>query len=209
MNRWIVVSAVALLAHGCAPVFSDLQSARLVRPGQVEVTPSASAVDLVEDGSEHVQNDFGLQVAAGVSDRVDVRARYTRVVIDQDDTGDLGVNVVGFGPKVRLIKDRLALAIPVGFAFGQDIESGDTWAVEPTLIGTLPIVKNLDVTVAGKYLAWLSADDADNLVAVNVGLGIGPPDKWVIRPEVGFLWNPGEEGHFRHLSLGFSFVLGQ
>ena len=212
MNRWIVVAAAVLVAHGCAPVFSDLQSARLVRVGEVELTPSASAVHFAEEDTHHIQDEFGLQLAAGLSDQVDLRARYALVVVQADDSddvadGDIGVNVVGFGPKVRLVKDRLALAVPIGFAFGGGVETQNTWIVEPTLIGTVPLVRNLDLTVAGKYIAFLSADEADNLVALNVGLGIGPSHKWVFRPEIGFLWNPGEEGHFRHLTLGFSVVL--
>ena len=200
---------LAAAAAGCAPVFSDLQSARVARPGEVEVTPSASAVHYAEEGTTPIQDEYGIQVAAGIAHGVELRARYTRVVVPSDGEFEGGaVNVLGFGPKASLVKDRLALALPVGFAFGGDIESGDTWTVEPTLLGTVPLVKYLEVTAAAKLVVFVSAENADNLVALNVGLGIGRPDRFVVRPEIGFLWNPGEEGHFRHLSLGLSFVLG-
>jgi hypothetical protein len=197
----------ALAAAACAPVFSDLQSARLAGRGRVEVTPSASSVS--SDGVE-VQHHFGLQLATGVHDRVDLRLRYEHVRVDGGDElgGSHGVDVVGFGPKLGLVQDRLALAVPVGFAFGEDVDSGETWQIQPTLIGSLPVVKHVELTAAGKYIVPLSAEDADSLVALNIGLGLGPADRWVVRPEVGFLWNPGEEGHFVHLSLGFSFLLG-
>jgi hypothetical protein len=210
MKGPLVVCLVASVASGCAPVFSDLQSARVTRPGEVEVTPSASMVHFADEDSTHIQDDYGVQVAGGLLDGVELRARYARVVTANDgDQPGISVNVLGFGPKVRLIQDRLALAVPVGFAFGGPVdEPGKTWQVQPTLIGTLPLTKYLDVTAAAKYIIPLSAEDADNLVALNVGLGIGRADRFVVRPEIGFLWNPGEEGHFQHLSLGFSFVLG-
>jgi hypothetical protein len=209
LKRSVPVIALvgALAAVGCAPVFSDLQSARLAGPGRVEVTPSVSTVH--DQDSFHIQDQFGLQVATGVHERVDLRVRYERVEVDGAGANNVGVNVVGFGPKLGLVRDHLALAVPAGFAFGGDIDSSKTWEVQPTLIGTLPVVKNVELTAAGKYIIPLTAEDSDNLVALNVGIGLGPVDKWVIRPEVGFLWDPGEEGHVVHLSLGFGFLLGR
>jgi hypothetical protein len=195
----------ALAASACAPVFSDLQSARLAGPGRVEVTPTASTVDFTdEDESDDVQNEFGVQVAHGVHERVDLRYRYVAVDVD----GEI-VNVVGFGPKVGLVKDHLALALPVGFAFGSGIDSSESWEIQPTLIGTLPVTRNFDVTAAGKVIYPFAAEEPETFVALNVGLGLGPSDKWVVRPEVGFLWDPGEGGHYRHLSIGFSYLFGK
>jgi len=51
---------------------------------------------------------------------VDLRAGDVRVA---------GINVFGFGPKVSLVKDRVAVAVPVGFAVGHDVESAKSWAV--------------------------------------------------------------------------------
>ena len=65
------------------------------------------------------------------------------------------------------------------------------------------------MVAAGKIIYFLTADDAESLVALNLGLGLGPSDKWVIRPEAGFLWNPGESGHYWHLSLGASYLFGK
>lgn len=200
------LAAVALAAAipGCAPVFSDLQSAKLVGRKHVEVTPSFSSVSFSDgDGSGHVQNQFGVQLATGVHDKVDLRLRYERAEVD--DNGP-GVNVVGFGPKLQLVKDRLAVYVPVGFAFGNDIEVGKTWAVHPTLLLTATAHRNVELNASAKYLVPLSSDAGDNLVAFNLGLGLGPNlERWAIRPEVGFLFNPGEDGHFTHLSIGLSF----
>ncbi len=202
MTRSIWTLGCALLVAGCAPVFSDLQSARLVGRGRVELTPSASSLSFADDeGSDHVENHYGLQLATGIAPRVDLRARYERAP---------GVNVVGFGPKLALVKDTLAFALPVGFAFGEDIDSGETWEAHPTLLATWRAAKGAEFSVSGKILLPLSGDERETLYAVNLGLGLGRDvARWAIRPEVGFLWNPGESGHYTHLSLGFSYALGK
>jgi len=188
---------------GCAPVFSELQSAKLAGTDRAEVTASGSSLSF--DGtsdSGHVEDHVGLQVATGVHDRVDLRVRYERVI-------DPDVNVLGFGPKVGIVRDHLALALPVGFAFGKDIDSGTSWEMQPTLIGTASLGKNAEFNVSGKAIVPLAGEDRDTLVAFNTGFGLSTNlRKWVLRPEVGFCFNPGEEGHYTHYSLALSFFFG-
>lgn len=200
---------LAATAPACAPVFSDLQSAKLVRPGGVELTPSASRVGFSEDDEEdsgHIQDQFGVQLGVGVHEAVELRGRYEHIKVTGE--GGPSFEVVGFGPKVRLVKDRVALYVPVGRAFGgpEESELGDSWAVHPTLLLTLPAHRTVEVNASAKYLVPLNENGGDNLVALNLGLGLGPDlDKWAIRPEVGVLLDPGESGHFYHFSLGLSF----
>jgi hypothetical protein len=194
--------ALALLAavavSACAPVFSDLQSAKLVGQGRVEATPSFSTVSASDSG--HVQDHAGIQLAAGVHDKVDLRVRYEHIWVE-----DEGVEVLGFGPKVQLFRNYAALYVPVGFAFGGGIDSGETWAVHPTLLLTGQVHPNVELNWSGKYLIPLTADGGDDLLAFNVGLGLGPASgRWAIRPEFGWLLNPGDEGHFTQFSVGFS-----
>lgn len=209
MGTWIGALTWAALSAGCAPVFSDLQSARLVEPGQVEVTPAAGRVSFREDGeSDHAQNQFGVHVATGLARSVDLRVRVESVRIPADDTPDGSVWVAGAGPKFSLVRDRLAFSLPVGFAFGEDIEVSKTWAVHPTLHFTLPAARSVEMNASAKYLIPLHGDGGDNLAAVNLGLGLGPDiRRWAIRPEVGILFNPGEPGYFWHASLGFSVAV--
>lgn len=196
-----VALVLAVIVSACAPVFSDLQSAKLVGKGRVEVTPGFSSVSFSDDeGSDHVQNHAGIQVAAGVHDSVDLRVRYERVMVED------GVNVLAVGPKVRLFKGWAAAYVPIGLAFGNGIDTGKTWAVHPTLLLTGQVHPAVEVNWSAKYLVPLHEDGGDNLVAFNVGLGLGPPDgRWTIRPELGMLFDPGEAGHFNQWSVGFSF----
>lgn len=199
--------ALALGASACAPVFSDLQSAKLVDKGRVEVTPSFSHVGLsVPDEDEgHVQDEFGVQLGVGLADAVELRGRFAHVQVADDGPS---VEVVGVGPKVRLVKDRLALYVPIGRAFAdiEDADYSESWQVHPTLLFTQPVNQNLEVNASAKYLIPLNSGDSENLVAFNLGLGLGRDvHKFAVRPEVGFLFNPGEEGHWYHFSLGLSY----
>jgi hypothetical protein len=193
----VVLYAGGMAGTGCAPVFSELQSAKLAGRGHHEFAANATRVSFSSDDNSDGagQTELGLQYAAGVSDRVDVRARYVLVE---------GVHVVGVGPKVGLIRDRLAFSVPVGLGLNAD----DSLQVHPTLIGTLSASRDLEVNASVKYLIPLTENGGDNLVAFNVGLGIGS-DRFKLRPEVGFMWNPGKEGRFAQFSLGMSFLTGR
>jgi hypothetical protein len=208
-GRRAVLWAFATMAglSGCAPVFSDLQSARLVGRDHVEVTAGASRVTIAneefdDEDDNHVLDHFGVQAATGIAKGVDARLRYERVELNGDEGG---FNVVAFGPKVQIVKDRVAAYVPVGFAFGGDVEAGDTWQVHPTLLLTLPAQRNVELNASAKWLVPLTGEVKDKMVAFNFGLGLGQLDRWAIRPEIGFLLNPGSEGHFTQFSLGLSY----
>jgi hypothetical protein len=212
--RTVRVSALAVivLASACAAPFSELQSARLAGRGVVEITPSYSYVGgSDEDESAKLQDNFGVQLATGLSSRVDLRARIEHMRIDVDDADlDFSATAVGFGPKFGLIPNQLALYLPFGFAFGDEVEQADTWQVHPTLIWTIPVADALEINSSIKALVPLAESDTDVLGAFNIGLGISPDlSRWAIRPEFGILKNPGEEGTVRHFSLGATFYLGK
>jgi hypothetical protein len=213
-----LVAAVLLLATGgCAAPFAEMQSARLAGPGRVELTPAYSYMDIADDGeTARIQDVYGVHVATGITSRVDVRARLEHIVVDDAGGADFTATTLGIGPKFGLIPNRLALYLPVGFAFGDDIEMSDTWQFHPSIIGTVQLARTVELNGGFKALIPLSSsedpDDDDVLLAFNAGLGIGPDlSRWAIRPEVGFLRNPGEgrSGTVRHFSLGVTVVLGK
>lgn len=203
----LAMIAFAVLTQSCAPVFSELQSARLVGKGNVEATPSYSSVSYAEDGeSEGVQNHVGLQLAYGISPKLDIRLRYEYVWLKED--GDFSKSVIAMGPKFSLLENMIAFYLPLGRALGEDTE--DTWQLHPTLLLTYPALEDkLDISLSSKYLIAF-CEDCDNLVAVNLGLALSSNVKrWAIRPEYGLLFNPGESGRFTHFSIGFSGVIGK
>src|SRR5688572_5854881 len=113
----ILVLNLGWFLGSCAPLFSDMQSARLVGKRKFEITPGYSSVGLLEEGDqEKVASFIGFQAAYGISENVDLRFRFERVRIkssnDKDADHHLDFNVVGIGPKINLIKDRVALFLP-------------------------------------------------------------------------------------------------
>ncbi len=192
--------------QSCAPVFSDLQSARLVGKGNVELTPSYSSVSYIEDGeSEGIQNHLGTQIAFGVSDNVDIRGRFEHIWLKGE--GDYNDQIFGLGPKFSVLKDRVAIYLPVGFAFSN---IGESIEFHPTVLFTLPIVNDmLDFNPSAKYLVSF-CEDCSNLVALNFGAAFSQDfSRWAIRAEYGLLFNPGESGSFRQFSVGLSYTFSK
>lgn len=75
----------------------------------------------------------------------------------------------------------------------------------PRRIATQAMREFVELNWSAKYLVPLHEKSGDNLLAFNVGLGLGPGQgRWTIRPEYGMLFNPGEDGHFNQFSIGFS-----
>jgi hypothetical protein len=198
-----------LCLPSCAPVFSDLQSARTVGKGNHELTPSYSSVSLSSDGeTQGVQNHLGIQYALGLSDKVDLRLRYEYIWAKDDDAFGDGIHVLAAGPKFSVVKDRVAVFLPVGKPFGEDVEDAP-WQFHPTVLLTAPISPNkVDLTLGTKYILILE-DGAEGLLAFNLGAAISSDiTKWAIRPEYGRLYNPGEMGSFGQFSIGFTKVFG-
>ena len=69
---------ILLLIVGCVPItFSNLQSAKMIRKGKFEYTPSFS--------SSINTNSFGLQTAYGLNNKYNFRLRLERIMIDFDE----------------------------------------------------------------------------------------------------------------------------
>jgi len=205
---FIVIFGFVLFSYSCAPVFSELQSARTVGKNKFEATPSYSYITYSEEGeTDGLQNHIGTQAAYGISAKFDIRLRYEYIWLKDDDfTG--GTHVLGIGPKFALLENIIAFSLPVGRAFGEDTQ--ETWEMHPTFLFTLPAVKDkLDITLAPKYLLTF-CDDCIDYIAINLGFALGKDvTRWAVRPEYGLLFPLGESGCFSHFSLGFTYVFGK
>lgn len=211
----ILVLGMAVGTTVClVPPFSDLQSAKMAGKGRVELTPHGSLVLSSSEGeTDHIQDNLGLQAAAGMTSFLDLRIRYEYLYHpDSGDTYDSSFSghVLGFGPKFSLVKDRLAVFLPVGFAFGEDIEVKETWEFHPTVLATFPVSNAFEVNTSAKALIPFRKEQ-NTLYAVNLGLGISRNLRlWAVRPEVGILFDTeGEGGYYLHFSLGFTYAFGK
>jgi hypothetical protein len=200
----IIISFVLLsiLFQGCAPVFSEMQSARTVGKNRLDVTPTLSSVGIPSDESiEAVQYHIGIQAAYGLTEKIDIRSRYERIWL-QDEALGAGVNVFGIGPKFGIVKDRVSIYLPIGASFDEGGVSNPQF--HPTLLLSLPAIKNkLDLTLAPKYLI----SEGDNLFAVNFGASFSKNlNNWAIRAEYGLLF--GGDSDFGQFSIGFTKAFG-
>lgn len=195
-NLLLVLSI--MLFQGCAPVFSDFQSARMVERGAVEVTPAAAYVTAP-------QWTAGAQLAYGLSDGTELRARLTHVFtgwdIEGSDDGWLedsadDFNVISVGLKFSLVEDRLALHLPLGAYFNGDDGLGGLHG-HPALIASIPVGDGVDLNPS------VNAIVPGGLLAVNLGAAIGDHDRFTVRPEVGVLVNGGVVS----AGVGFSYRL--
>ena len=200
--------AITLLT-GCAAPFADLQGARLAGKGRTEITPSFSSVGYSAQGeSETLQREYTVQLATGVSESTDLRVRYTRVAPPPGSGGEGGINILAAGPKFAIKPGRVAVAIPVGLAFGNGIEVGETIQVHPALFITAADSRDFEVNLSGKALLPVSGGNIG--LAANLGLGLSTNlDRWALRPEVGVLKYTGDEGYVRQASIGLSLNLGR
>jgi hypothetical protein len=204
LRAWSVRAAIAvgLTGSACAPAFQD---ARLVGPGRIEVTPHLSASGISAEGErEHIANTYGAHVIVGVHERLDVGIGYSRVQFVDEDGGG---NLLGFGPRVGLITDRVAFALPLGFAFGEDADVSETFTLQPTALVTIPAGRIVDLNPSFRVVIPTCEDCGSNtLIGFNFGVGIRLNQQRVIlRPEAGFLRNPGETGTVWMFGFGVSF----
>lgn len=194
--------------QSCVPVFSELQSARLVGKSRFELTPMFSTVSASDQGkAEHLQSEYGLQAIIGISDRVDFRMRSEVITYQGSDYSDWGA-IIGFGPKISMIKDKIALSLAFGTSINENFMYD--WECQPALLLTWPAISNkLDITLSPKYILTF-CEDCQDLGAVNLGLAISSDlSKWAIRPEYGHLYAFGENGHALQFSIGLSKTFGK
>ncbi|MET0551694.1 MAG: hypothetical protein ABW221_01560 [Vicinamibacteria bacterium] len=189
------------LAAGCAPVFSDLQSARMLPPGAVEVTPAVGTTwvsDAGDDGGR-VQDQLGAQTGYGLTRSVELRARYERVRVGDEG----GANVAALGAKVALVRDRLAVYVPVAIAFDSSAGS-PAFAAQPALIATFDAGAFVELNPSVKYTVPINDADGFRGLALGLGLGFGPRDAaWKVRPEAGVFFGRNDTTWYQ-ATLGVS-----
>jgi hypothetical protein len=193
---------------GCY-TYSTLQSARVLNTGQVEITPSFSSISIADDGeSEHATSNIGAQLGIGVARNFNLRFRFEHMIMDDDISGFVdNYSFLSFGPKFGSEQGIVALSCPFGTFIGEMFEGNNTWLVIPTLHVTVPVNQVFEVNLSPRFLIFFE-DNADNLIALNAGIGLSQDlSRWAIRPELGWLFNPGEEGHFFSMSVGLSFTV--
>lgn len=195
---------------GCAPLFSDMQGARLVGKRQFELTPGYSSVAMVsQDYKGGVANFAGLQAAYGLSDQVDLRFRYEHAWLKEsfqvDEIGDMPFNIYSIGPKINVVRDRVSLFLPM-LLIAESLAQ-----FQPTFLFTVPLApRQVEFNPSVKYLFNLCSACSGNMVAFNFGMAFSnDTSKWAIRPEYGVLYSFADSGRFSNFSIGLSFKMSR
>lgn len=199
----IILVCLLVITNGCVTVFSDFQSARTLGEGNKEVTGNISGVSYSEDGeSGYYQTNIGAQFGYGINEKVDLRLRVENMNLD-GASENFKYYAIGFGPKFSLIENKMALYVPLGFAFGEDLNTDETFEVHPTLLYSFPVSDDFEINTSGKYI-FAFEDGRDNSVALNLGLGIFS-SQFTFRPELGIMIYPSSDGILFHFGTGVSY----
>lgn len=144
--------------------------------------------------------------AYGITDRLDVRARYEVIWFEVGEE-TWSYHVLGIGPKFMVDEDNLSFALPIGRELSKG--NGDSWQIHPTMLISAPILFNkIEANFSTKYLMTF-CKGCENFFAANLGFAIGHDiQRMAIRPEYGLLFNPGSSGYASHFSIGLSASFG-
>jgi hypothetical protein len=200
----IIATLIASLFGGaaCTPVFQD---ARLVGPGRVQITPSISGAGVSRGGdSEYLVTTFAAQAEIGATERFSIGGGYAYF---RDRSGD-GLNTAVFGPKFGVVRDRVAIGVPTSVAFGENVQTSDTWQFHPMALFTVPLGERVDFNPSARLLIPV-CDGCETLAGFNAGFGLHTASRLTVRPEFGILINPGEGGVIWTFGVGVSLGAGR
>ena len=211
-----------LTLFNCAPITSDMHSAKTVGKGGIEITLNSGTLDYedAESSMSEVQDNLGAHVAYGLGEKFDIRGRFETVKINGVE--DLGepvddVTLLSLGLKYGLFKDKFAIFLPYDIYYNSEGESGPK-TLAPTIIYTKTIRDAFELSPSAKIILQMDADmDDDPWLAFNFGLGINPGillkkvelEKVVLRAENGILFTTDSEGEawYTHATSGLSYQI--
>ncbi|MDB4728339.1 transporter [Saprospiraceae bacterium] len=186
-----------------APVNSSYESAKTLGKGNMEAMGHYTRYTASLDGETEKSNEnYGLRVGYGANDKFDVSMQYILMNAAQDEEGPSTVNYLALAFKYSLLKNKIAASLPVGTYF---YDSESTFFISPKLLFTYPVNEKFETTFASKIDFYLEEDSEANL-GFNLGFGISKNlSQWAIRPEAGYLFNPGDEGGYWSFGVGFNY----
>jgi hypothetical protein len=200
-----------------APINSSFESAKTLNKGQMECMRNYSSYSLKAEGengdkvTEKVNNNFGFKLGYGISNRMDLKFRYERMLpVLQEDKDQLnGVNYFALTPRYGIVKNRIAGALDLGlysYTMKEDNISDQSYFIGPKLAFTYPSSKYFDLTLTTKIDIFLS--DGDELWGLNLGCGISSDlEKWSLRPEIGLMKDLSDFSYATWFTGGAAFIV--
>lgn len=211
----LVISIIFCSCSIVSPVFNQFETAKTLQKGNVELMGNYSGYHGASFSDETAVNkNLGFRFGYGVSDEVDLKFRYERLMPTQTNDDLLGANFYSFITKISLKEDALALLVPISLydakeksTNGEDDVQYSFSSISPQLLYTYTNDKNtVDVTGSVKMEILFAGGGGGVLFGVNAGAGFSSNlSKWAIRPELGIL-SIGP-GFFLSYGLGLQLIL--
>ena len=89
---------------------------------------------------------------------------------------------------------------------GGGVETSESWTAVPTLLVNAIATPTFELTPSVKLLVPFAGADPDVFVGFHLGAAISTDlGRWALRPEIGAVRDPGEDGTVWGGSLGVSF----
>lgn len=196
----LMVPILLILISGCvsmAPVNSAFERAKTLEKGEFEFMGNYSSYYLRgedendEKVTEKVNNDFGFRFGFGISNKMDMKLRYERLlpVLQEDKDQVNGLNYFAITPRYGFIKNKLAGGLDIGlytYTYKEDGSSDQSFFLSPKFIYTWPVNEKFDLTLSTKVDIFLS--DGYTLWGLTANCGISSDlAKWALRPEIGIM----------------------
>lgn len=201
-----------------APVNTSYERAATLGKGGLELAGSYTHYSFSGDGeSAATNNNYGGKIGYGIDDKLDIKVRYEKLVpVDMGTDSKLKANYISVIPKFSIKDKKFAFLIPFSrYNFKDESEAGETikdhsYSIAPQFIGTWTNKTNqVDLSLSMKGdLIINSEGDNQILMGFSGGTGFSSNlDKWAIRPEVGYLFKPGEPGGYWNVGVGLQVIL--
>lgn len=204
-----IILAVSCFTQSCSvPLISEMQSARTVEKGELEITPG---VLLAED-----QIQGGVTIKTGIAEKTDFQLAVELgqlydpylIVERSDQTSGSRFPVYGFvniGVKHAFIRNYLALNAPVGIYISNEYNAV---GIGPSLIGTCPIIRDkIELSLAPK-LSMAYADNYEVIAMIasfHSNLALSKDlNKWALRLEFSVM-----QGNNMFGGVGFSYAFSR
>lgn len=196
--NFIVVSLILILitlSTGCfTPINSTFESAKLLDKGEIEMQGNYSIYygdygNFLGDDYVNLNNNFGLGVGYGITDRFNMKLRYERIntkysiEIFDEEININGLNYIELSNKFSLKKDEIAASMPLSIYL---YEGESVFSLDPRFFFTFGKNENFEFNLIPKAHIFVG-DEIVFLPGINFGLGLSSNlNKWAIRPEFGF-----------------------
>ena len=215
----LFISFFSIIIFDCAPITSEMQSARTLGQGGLEISLNSGNVSMESESNDdemeldidgEVQSNFGASLAYGLTDNIDLRARYESIEITAMPS-EVAFSMFSFGVKYGIFEDQLALFLPYTMYNSDDDSTDAAKVISPTLLYTYTLKDKYELNPSVKYILPVgdTAEDNDPGLAYNLGFGYHINNKFTLRCEWGqFIPSESEDdAKFFHTTFGLTYRL--